>query len=169
MRVLGLVATLGAVISFFPAFSIRPEPPLDPNNALSTLFVVRYETLIPVGDVNAGCVINHLMDANHNQYDDVGALNWDFRVKRMWQGDEFTIPCSVTKSFKMKPPIVSGDLVLNVNFRPILIPAFLGRTSWQSNFRFILVEASDRTYRWIPEPTGFTPTIPDWLVGPSAN
>jgi hypothetical protein len=57
---LGVTGGIAAVLSFSPAFSVSSEPSLDPSNVMTSLFLIQYESPIPVAEVNPICLVNKL-------------------------------------------------------------------------------------------------------------
>jgi hypothetical protein len=152
---LGFAVALGGLLSFFPAFSVSREPLLRPPDALSGFFVIEYESLIPVADVDPICYATRLTNASGGGIATLGIDIARLRVPFMWQGDEITVPCAFAEAIK-QPPIIHGDITLSIRYRPLLIPAFVHWT-WRKEFRFITASQSDGSPRWLPEPQNYKP------------
>jgi hypothetical protein len=148
--VLGVVASLAALIAFFPEFSVSREVPLDPANPLTALFVVRYETIVPVANVNVSCYINEITGPTNNGIANVNIKATRIRVGNMWQGDEITVPCVPPGAFNVVGGVVHGDVTLRILFRPIIWPRFSER-----DFRFVTATQADGHLRWFPETKSF--------------
>jgi hypothetical protein len=156
LDILGVIGGIAAVWSFFPAFSVSREPPLDPSSVLTSYFLIRYESPIPVADVDPVCRVDYMEDANNSKVFDLSVREFKFRVPEMWQGDTLTVPCAFVTAFKMAP-IVKADITLRIQFMPILIPRFLHLRPWARNFRFVTQKQADGNVRWLPEPLNFMP------------
>jgi hypothetical protein len=155
--VTGVIGGIAALWSFFPAFSVSRDPPLDPVKIVTAQFVIRYESPIPVSDVNAICYVDKLLDLKGGGVSTLNAEAGDLIVPRMWQGDEMTVPCAANRiPSHLFGPIVDGDITIRILFRPVLIPRFFNR-QWEKDFRFITVKQSDGNLRWIPEPQNYRP------------
>lgn len=154
--VIGVVGAIAGLWSFFPAFSVSSNPPLNPFDALTSPFVIRYESPIPVSDVDPTCTAMNLLDAHHNEIGPFSVTAPALRVPEMWQGDTVTVPCAARYPFNT-PPIIYGDITILVKFKPFLVPRFLHLHSWTHGFRFITVRYSNGTFGWVPEPGNYHP------------
>jgi len=158
LDILGLIGGIAAVWSFFPAFAVSREPPLNPSDLLSGFFILRYESPIPVADVIPVCAINKLINDKGGGFKNLSMEKSSYRVDRMWQGDVVTVPCGSMMNSKLER-FVKGDIIIIVLFRPILIPKFLNLRPWEKDFRFITMKQADGNLRWIPEPQDYHPGI----------
>lgn len=156
---LTIVGGIAALWSFFPAFSVSRDPPLNPSDVLSGLFLIRYESPIPVADVDPFCAINRFENAQRGRV--TGGMSIHdpaLHILIMWQGDTITVPCSAVDTFIMGP-LTTADITIQIQFRPILIPKFLHLRPSERDFRFVTVKQSDGSLRWVPEPKNYTPQI----------
>jgi hypothetical protein len=142
--VFGVIASLVALVGLFPQFSVSRELPLDATDPFTTFFVLRYETLVPVFDVDVSCHINEIRQEKY-----ISIQNFDTKVEgihigSMWQGDEITVSCLPVKAANLK--VVQADVVLRVRFRPIVWLRLSKR-----EFRFLTFTQADGNLRWFPE------------------
>jgi hypothetical protein len=164
---LTIIGGIVALLSFLPAFSVSREPPLDPSDVLTGQFVIRYESPIPVADVDPVCGVEKLENDHYVDVVKFPIRALGFRVPIMWQGDAITVPCAITNAFGLGK-IVSGDITIRVRFRPILVPWFLHWRTSERDFRFVTIKQSDGNLRWIPETQHYNPAQAPaaWQVAP---
>jgi hypothetical protein len=156
LQVLGVIGGIAAVLSFSPAFSVSSEPSLDPSNVMTSLFLIQYESPIPVADVNPICLINKLESPDRSTLTEAnGEAPW-LVIDKMWQGDAVTVPCA----FPAKGQFRNADVTIRVQFVPILVPTFLERKPWERDFRFVTVIQSDGQLRFVPESKNFEANFP---------
>ena len=155
LNLVGIIASIGAVLSFFPAFSVSYEAPLAiPAKPLSALFLVRYESIVPVADVDVECSVSKL-ESQGVVYRDLTVEASQFHVDRLWQGDSLTVPCVALWPLGLLSPLLKGDITIIVSYRPLLIPKLLKRKPLEKHFRFITIRQSDGRLRWISEPDDY--------------
>jgi hypothetical protein len=149
---LGTVATLvglgATALSFFPKFSIAPDPPLDPLDAFTAPWVVNYDGLIPMFIVQTSCVIDvavyeHRGIATANTFvSEVG--RW------LWPGDFLVASCAnrtwTDGMIGGRKPLAAGVSIV-VEYSPAW--TLLTRTKSAS---FEAARQRDGALRWIRLP-----------------
>jgi hypothetical protein len=72
-----------------------------------------------------------------------------FHWNHLWHGDVITVPCALGRYVEFTGKVDTANIALAVEYRPILIPAFMARTPWVKQFHFIAVRQADGTLRWL--------------------
>jgi hypothetical protein len=142
--VLGLAAT---VLSYFPKFSVAPEAPLNPDDPISSPFVVSYDGIVPLRNVRLHCIVDSL---------GIGTsliaeltVDPDTRVVQpwMWPGDATATYCygdDWGTYFRPGSRVTRGTVNIHIMYSPALFPVSLERV-----VRFRGVVQTDSSLRWV--------------------
>ncbi len=152
MGVITLLATsLGFVtgyLSLVPRISVSQTFALNPAAPFSAPFVVSNDGPLGINEISFSCLLLYVESSHRNRFIDV-LLSDQLTIVGMEPGEKVTIRCPFERFVKLSEsdPIVRGDIVLIVEFRPDLVP-------WQvkRQLRFITLHGFDGRLYWYPQP-----------------
>jgi hypothetical protein len=154
---LGLILTaLGLIVALYVAeLELRPKPtmslesPLDPDDALSTPFVLSNDGLLSLEDVKVAVIMKGFEDSRHNTVS-IGATDWSVlpMSHELKPGDKKTIPAPFNRLIKTSDPVIAGEFAVVISFKPECVPF------WQTyrGFRFAVARQSDGRSRFQQQP-----------------
>jgi hypothetical protein len=145
-----VIVAAATLASFVPVFSVSQKALSNLSDPFSAPFVITYENVFPIKDLQTECRIKHLdtIDKPPVQLFDVWAEHPAF-YKSMWYGDAITTDCQIERHLSFDQ-VATADVEIIVNYWPLLIPEFIGH-AWHRRFHF-MCQRVDGAYRWYQEP-----------------
>jgi hypothetical protein len=145
-----VIAVLALILTALGLRAARPEvslqPPLDPDNVMTTRFVISNQGMLSLEDVNVASFLKNFRDANNNTIG-IGSSDYTYAAGELQPGEGKTLPFA--PFIKTSTPVVHGDLSLIVSFSPSYLP-FWKKTK---GFKFSVVQQSDGRSRLEQQPS----------------
>jgi|GEM_PF-5623146 len=126
------------------------EAPLDPDDVLSTPFVLSNDGALSLEDVNGAMMMKGFQDSRHNT---IGLATTDWNLMpishEIKPGEKRTVPAPFNKLVKTNSPVVAGDYAILVSFKPAYLPFW----TKHRGFRFTIARQSDGRSRFEQQPS----------------
>jgi hypothetical protein len=148
----GLALSVVGLWGLIPFVEARPlvftEPPLDPDNVLTTPFEIRNDGEMSLHDVKVVGVIGHLTQKNNIHVSN--GMGWNsFTDSPEIKPKETETLAPLHHLYESNIPILSGEVTIVVLCRPSFWPFTLKR-----GFKFSIARQSDGHLRLVPQPAG---------------
>jgi hypothetical protein len=139
---------LGYLSYLQPRMTVTPREALDPSRPFSVPFTIANDGYLSFRDVAFRCGIRDVRGTNGRRLSQFAAEDVDNRVGTVDPGAPATVSCNFVVGQLVAPfPVVSADITILVQYRPVLLPW----ARWRG-FRFVTAETTDHRLVWLPQP-----------------
>lgn len=148
LGIAGFVLAVGGLILGAQARpTISLEPPLDPNDVLTTRFIISNDGVLALENVTVQSFLKNFEDARHNKIGTAIGLNFVAPSSEILSGEKKTV--AFARIVKSAAQVIHGDVGLIVSFTPAYIPF------WKKTraFKFSVTQQADGKSRLEPEPS----------------
>jgi hypothetical protein len=157
IRVFSIVITLLGIVSSVIAIygllssrvTVSPSSPLMPQDPFSTMFTISNDGPLAIYDVYASCHVNVVRGVSVGELHmegDGGEINYK-EAEEIDSGDKINLSC-FKDQVEASKPWLSGDVDINVSYRPSFYPGHQERKA-----RFIGERGADGGLHWFQQPT----------------
>jgi hypothetical protein len=142
---ISLLATFATLSAIYPRISINADPPLSPENAFTTPFVVTYDGLIPIRDVLFHCVYENVGTDRLILFQEMEMVDPNRSPGTLYWGDSETFYCGPPGNESTSHVLPGSSIVVLLSYKMWGVP-FWERAK---GVRFIFEFQSNRSLRWI--------------------
>ena len=139
LEVLGSIASILGVLALIPRISLAPTGSLRPHDPMGTVFAITNDSVLPIHNVHARCVLDDLRSGPMYIHGIAVAEN-GADAATLSSGQQLTLPCSRVET---KQPVRVAKVTIRVDYRPDFL-------WWDRTTRFSMeaMPSQDGTWVW---------------------